>query len=170
MLTAMDSLGNKCVLDVLRDARDDDNPAVGFYRWSRRVEHTLVNRRAASGDTNGFSNAESMTQTASVANPNLVKAEAILSASTTALSADGDLATRLDGASLESVVEFKISRFLDQLGGYYPDNLHELIMRKVEKPLIGQILRRMGGNQVAASRLLGINRNTLRKKMKMFGF
>lgn len=84
---------------------------------------------------------------------------------------DGDLMNRLDGYSLESVVEFKISRFLDQLGGYYPttEDLHDMIMQKVEKPLLAQVLKRMGGNQVAASRVLGINRNTLRKKMKMYG-
>lgn len=83
---------------------------------------------------------------------------------------DPDLGQRLDQYSLETVVEFKIARFLDQLGTYYPENLHELIIQKVEKPLIAQILRRVGGNQVHASRILGINRNTLRKKMKMYGF
>jgi len=83
---------------------------------------------------------------------------------------DQDLATRLDSHSLESIVELKISRFLDQIGKFYPEDLHHLIMSKVEKPLIGQILRRTGGNQVHASRILGINRNTLRKKMKIYGF
>jgi DNA-binding protein Fis len=83
---------------------------------------------------------------------------------------DQDLATRLDKHSLEAIVELKISRFLDQIGSYYPEDLHSLIMKKVEKPLLGQILRRTGGNQVHASKILGINRNTLRKKMKLFGF
>jgi DNA-binding protein Fis len=83
---------------------------------------------------------------------------------------DADLAQKLDQYSLETVVEFKIARFLDQLGTFYPENLHELIIQKVEKPLIAQILRRVGGNQVHASRILGINRNTLRKKMKMYGY
>ena len=81
---------------------------------------------------------------------------------------DSELALKLDGYALEGVVELKISRFLDQIGTYYPENLYSLIMRKVEKPLISQILRRTGGNQVHAARILGINRNTLRKKMKMF--
>jgi Fis family transcriptional regulator len=84
-------------------------------------------------------------------------------------SADGEFTSKLDGFSLESVVEHKISRFLDQVGSVYPDDLHELILGKVEKPLLTQILRRMGGNQVQASRVLGINRNTLRKKMKIHG-
>lgn len=83
---------------------------------------------------------------------------------------DHDLAVRLDKHSLESIVEMKIARFLDQIGSFYPEDLHDLIMAKVEKPLIGQILRRTGGNQVHASKILGINRNTLRKKMKIYGF
>jgi Fis family transcriptional regulator len=80
---------------------------------------------------------------------------------------DLEFTTKLDSFSLESIVEHKISRFLDQVGGVYPEDLHDLILGKVEKPLLTQILRRMGGNQVQASRVLGINRNTLRKKMKM---
>lgn len=84
-------------------------------------------------------------------------------------STDGEFTNKLDAFSLESVVEHKISRFLDQVGSMYPDDLHDLILGKVEKPLLTQILRRMGGNQVQASRVLGINRNTLRKKMKMHG-
>lgn len=83
---------------------------------------------------------------------------------------DQDLAVRLDKYALEAIVELKISRFLDQIGSYYPEDLHSLIMKKVEKPLLGQILRRTGGNQVHASKILGINRNTLRKKMKIYGF
>ena len=83
--------------------------------------------------------------------------------------ADKDLALKLDGYSFESIVELKISRFLDQLGTYYPENLYDIIMKKTEKPLLNQILRRTGGNQVHASRILGINRNTLRKKMKIYG-
>lgn len=83
---------------------------------------------------------------------------------------DSDLAQRLDKFALEAIVELKISRFLDQIGSYYPEDLHSLIMKKVEKPLLGQILRRTGGNQVHASKILGINRNTLRKKMKLYGF
>ncbi len=83
---------------------------------------------------------------------------------------DQELANRLDKHSLEAIVELKISRFLDQIGSYYPEDLHSLIMKKVEKPLLGQILRRTGGNQVHASKILGINRNTLRKKMKLYGF
>ena len=81
---------------------------------------------------------------------------------------DVELLVKLDSHSLESIVELKISRFLEQLGTFYPENLYNLIMRKMEKPLLHQILRRTGGNQVHASRILGINRNTLRKKIKLY--
>jgi DNA-binding protein Fis len=81
---------------------------------------------------------------------------------------DPDLERRLDQLSIEDVVELKISRFLDQLGSFFPDDLHEMIIAKVERPLLNQILRRVGGNQVHASRILGINRNTLRKKIKIY--
>lgn len=83
---------------------------------------------------------------------------------------DAEMGAKLDSYSLEAIVESKISRVLDHFGKFPPDDLHQLIMSKVEKPLLGQILRRTGGNQVHASRILGINRNTLRKKMKMYGF
>src|SRR5690349_17565635 len=78
---------------------------------------------------------------------------------------DADLITRLDEYSIEDVVELKISRFFDQIGTFYPDDVYDLIMSKVEKPLLVQILRRVGGNQVQAAKILGINRNTLRKKI-----
>ena len=96
-----------------------------------------------------------------------IDAEASRFASNLPFSADGEFTGKLDSFSLEAVVEHKISKFLDQVGGMYPEDLHSLILGKVEKPLLAQILRRTGGNQVHASRILGINRNTLRKKMKM---
>ena len=114
---------------------------------------------------------ENATQTANPVKVNQVEkttTEDSAKAGATIAIDDNELALKLDGYSLEAIVELKISRFLDQIGTYYPENLHALIMRKVEKPLIKQILRRTGGNQVHAARILGINRNTLRKKMKMY--
>ena len=77
---------------------------------------------------------------------------------------DQELVKILDKYSIEDIVELKISRFLDQIGTFYPDDMHNLIMAKVEKHLLIQMLRRVGGNQVQASKILGINRNTLRKR------
>ena len=44
--------------------------------------------------------------------------------------------------------------------------IHEYVIGKVERALIGTVLEEEKGNQVRAARRLGINRNTLRKKMK----
>ena len=82
---------------------------------------------------------------------------------------DEEFIERLEKFSIEDVVEVKISRFLDQVGCLQLENMHDMIMSKVEKPLILQILRRVGGNQVQAAKVLGINRNTLRKKIKVYG-
>jgi DNA-binding protein Fis len=46
------------------------------------------------------------------------------------------------------------------------DHIHESVIGKVERALIGMVLEEERGNQVRAARRLGINRNTLRKKMK----
>jgi len=48
------------------------------------------------------------------------------------------------------------------------DHIHESVIGKVERALIGMVLEEEQGNQVRAARRLGINRNTLRKKMKDF--
>ena len=85
-------------------------------------------------------------------------------------SEDFSFVSELDSLTLESLAEIKISRFFSQIGTYYPENLHKLIMQKVEKPLISQVLKRTGGNQVQSARILGINRNTLRTRMREYGF
>lgn len=45
-------------------------------------------------------------------------------------------------------------------------NIHDAVIGKIERTLIGMILEEEKGNQVRTSKRLGINRNTLRKKMK----
>ena len=47
-----------------------------------------------------------------------------------------------------------------------PAGLHSRIINEVERPLISICLSATKGNQIRASKLLGLNRNTLRKKIK----
>ena len=57
-------------------------------------------------------------------------------------------------------------RYFQELGGMTPPpDLHNKIMSQVEKPLLEHVLRYVRGNQVRAATVLGINRNTLRKKI-----
>ena len=46
-----------------------------------------------------------------------------------------------------------------------PDDLYRRLLDRVERPLIESVLTHTGGNQIRAAALLGINRNTLRKKI-----
>jgi two-component system nitrogen regulation response regulator GlnG len=56
-----------------------------------------------------------------------------------------------------------------RLGGTLDGRLHDHFVSCVERPLLELVLRRTGGNQVKAAELLGINRNTLRKRIKELG-
>ncbi|NGZ05902.1 MAG: nitrogen regulation protein NR(I) [Magnetococcales bacterium] len=68
--------------------------------------------------------------------------------------------------SLGMAVEQTITSHLESLNGAEPDNLYDVIIGQVEQILVRRVLRDTRGNQVRAARLLGINRNTLRKKMQ----
>jgi two-component system nitrogen regulation response regulator GlnG len=46
-----------------------------------------------------------------------------------------------------------------------PENLYSLVIQRVERPLIELTLKTARGNQIRAAKILGINRNTLRKKI-----
>jgi two-component system nitrogen regulation response regulator GlnG len=48
-------------------------------------------------------------------------------------------------------------------------DLHEALLRRIERPLLERVLEHTGGNQLRAAALLGINRNTLRKKLTELG-
>jgi len=72
-------------------------------------------------------------------------------------------------ASLEEIIEKKMQECVRGLRGHASANLHSLMVGLVEKPLLRAVMRETKGNQVRAAQLLGINRNTLRKKLKEHG-
>lgn len=74
-----------------------------------------------------------------------------------------------DDLGLEEVVRYKISHFLRRLGRYEVTSVHKVVLEQVERPLIRLALQWAEGNQLKAARLLGMNRNTLRAKMKALG-
>ncbi|HEX9417699.1 MAG TPA: helix-turn-helix domain-containing protein, partial [Methylomirabilota bacterium] len=72
-------------------------------------------------------------------------------------------------SSLEEIIERKMAECVRGLRGQAAANLHGLMVGLVEKPLLRAVMRETKGNQVRAAQLLGINRNTLRKKLKEHG-
>ncbi len=70
-------------------------------------------------------------------------------------------------APLELLIEERIREFVGRLGSTIDDeeNLLEIFFRQMEKPLIKVVLEATGGNQIRTAAILGINRNTLRKKL-----
>lgn len=70
---------------------------------------------------------------------------------------------------LNQHVQQAVEQYLEDMGSTPPDNLHELIIREVERPLIQTVLAHAGGNQSRAAQLLGITRATLRNRIKRYG-
>lgn len=74
-----------------------------------------------------------------------------------------------DEGSLSECVEMAIKDYFKQLDGHHTANLYELLLAEVEAPLLKATLEHTKGNQCRASEILGINRGTLRKKLKLYG-
>lgn len=71
--------------------------------------------------------------------------------------------------ALREHVALAVRRYLADLGDNTPDDLFEVVMREVEAPLFAEVMRHFGGNQSRAAAALGINRATLRKKLRHYG-
>ena len=58
--------------------------------------------------------------------------------------------------------------YFHNLGGQAPSNLYDLVQHEVEPPLLQIVMQFTGGNQSKAAAILGINRGTLRKKLRQY--
>ena len=72
--------------------------------------------------------------------------------------------------SLSDAVKHSIETYFQDLEGEPAHGVYSMVVESVEKTLIEEILKRTEGNQSEAAEMLGINRNTLRTKMKKFKF
>ena len=66
---------------------------------------------------------------------------------------------------LEKWLDKSIRQYVSAMDESNSGHLHELIMEGIEKPLVEIVLKETSGNQTRAANILGINRNTLRKKI-----
>jgi two-component system nitrogen regulation response regulator GlnG len=77
--------------------------------------------------------------------------------------------TTAGAAALDELVRRKLRDALPAEGEALPKDLHAMALSWVERPLIEFVLEKTGGNQLRAAEILGINRNTLRKKITTLG-
>ncbi len=78
----------------------------------------------------------------------------------------GSCGGRENGTSLEDLIAGKLQSSLLPMDVNELDNLYEMVLHQMERPLIRIILKKTRGNQVRTAEILGINRNTLRKKIQ----
>ncbi len=67
----------------------------------------------------------------------------------------------------EAITE-SLDDYFTHLDGSQPHAIYDMVLSCVEKPMLEYILNKVGGNQSKAAAMLGINRNTLRKKMALY--
>ena len=71
---------------------------------------------------------------------------------------------------LRDSVKQAVNKYLKQLDSSDAiENLYDLVLAEVEAPLLEEIMTHTRGNQTKASNMMGINRGTLRKKLKQYG-
>ncbi|MFI0397468.1 MAG: helix-turn-helix domain-containing protein [Thiolinea sp.] len=75
-------------------------------------------------------------------------------------------ATRALDSSLSETVNRTLQDYLDALGDHEASNIYRLVVDEVERPMLEVMMRYTHGNQSRAAQCMGINRATLRTKLK----
>jgi Fis family transcriptional regulator, factor for inversion stimulation protein len=67
---------------------------------------------------------------------------------------------------IDACVRESLEQYFRDLKGSNPHSMHEMLVRTVEKPLLEVVMKQAEGNQSKAAEWLGLNRNTLRRKLQ----
>ena len=70
--------------------------------------------------------------------------------------------------NLQDKIETLLDKYFKDLDGENPNNVYDMVLHSVEKPLLIYIMNYAQGNQTRAAKILGLNRNTLRKKLEFY--
>ena len=74
---------------------------------------------------------------------------------------------KLNG-SLNHSTETALKKYFKTLNGHKPINLYKFVIKEVERPLMKEVMKYSDNNQSEAAKILGINRTTLRNKLKQY--
>ena len=66
---------------------------------------------------------------------------------------------------ISACINGALSTYFANLDGETPAAIYDMVIKSVERPMFEAVLNHAGGNQTLASQMLGINRNTLRRKL-----
>lgn len=72
-------------------------------------------------------------------------------------------------APLNGCIRKALDNYFTDMAGHEINDLYQLVLSEVERPLLEKVLEQAGGNQTRAAKILGINRGTLRKKLQQYG-
>lgn len=75
----------------------------------------------------------------------------------------------MNSTPLRQSIDDALARYFDDLDGTEPCDLYNMVLQETEYPLLKRVMKYTGGNQSRASEILGINRSTLRKKLRSHG-
>ena len=70
--------------------------------------------------------------------------------------------------NLPDNIDTLLDQYFNDLDGDEPTAIYEMVINTVEKPLLLYIMNKTEGNLSKAAKMLGLNRNTLRKKLKQY--
>ena len=70
--------------------------------------------------------------------------------------------------NLQDKIETLLDKYFKDLDGENPNDVYNMVLHSVEKPLLIYIMNYAQGNQTRAAKILGLNRNTLRKKLEFY--
>jgi Fis family transcriptional regulator len=71
----------------------------------------------------------------------------------------------LSRKQIDECVRTSLEQYFKDLRGAEPHSVHDMVMQAVEKPMLDVVMQQAEGNQSKAAQWLGINRNTLRRKL-----
>ena len=124
----------------------------------------LIKKKKWSGNVREFRNfigRLSLVSNADIISEKITKHELSL------IAPEEDDINTLEGSKISNSVELHLAHYFRSLGDSLPaPGLYQTVLKEVEIPLINMTLSLCNGNQIKAANLLGINRNTLRKKIK----
>jgi two-component system nitrogen regulation response regulator GlnG len=81
----------------------------------------------------------------------------------------GTAAREMQQNNFDLLIRNNLSDFVHRMVKANASDVRKLVLDRIEAPLIEMVLHEVNGNQIKASQLLGINRNTLRKKIREYG-